>query len=210
MPKPPTAERGRRRRTAPPPPPPTRRHWRERFAPVRAEGSPGDADFAEATESGRHWRALVTPLLCVLALGVSTYLTIAHFQPASLSCPLGGTHGVVDCQKVTTSPESYILGIPVAILGLAFYVPMLALCLPAAWRSAHRYVAPARLTAAITGVGMVCYLVYAELYEIHAICIWCTAVHVLTFLLFVVIVTGWDQARAPYLLAEDAQDAAFP
>ncbi len=158
----------------------------------------------EPTALGRHWRAYVTPLLCVLALGVSTYLTVAHFQPGSLSCPLGSTHGAVDCQKVTTSPQSFIFGIPVAILGLVYFVPMLALCLPAAWRSANRYVAPARLAGAVVGIAMVCYLVYAELYEIHAICIWCTTVHALTFLVFVAVVTGWDQARAPYLLAGEA------
>lgn len=151
----------------------------------------------------------MSPLVCLFALGVSVYLTISHFQPGSLSCPFGGaTHGAINCAKVTTSPESYVFGIPVAILGLAFYVVMTALCLPAAWRSAHRYIAPARLAAAITGVGMVCYLLYAELYEIHAICIWCTTVHVLTFVLFVIVVTGWEQARGPYWDALDAAETA--
>ncbi len=32
---------------------------------------------------------------------------------------------------------------------------------------------------------MALYLVWAELYRIHAICLWCTAVHVLTFVLWI-------------------------
>ena len=43
--------------------------------------------------------------------------------------------GAINCEKVTTSPQSYVFGIPVAMLGLVFFVPMLVLCLPAAWRS---------------------------------------------------------------------------
>ena len=38
-----------------------------------------------------------------------------------------------------------------------------------------------------------CYLVYAELYEIGKICLWCTGVHILTFVIFVAVVTGWDE-----------------
>ena len=36
----------------------------------------------------------------------------------------------------------------------------------------------------------VLYLIYAELFSIGAICLWCTSVHVITFALFVLIVFG--------------------
>ncbi len=204
MPKPPTAERGRRPRPAFPPPAPHRPSLRERMAARRAEGAPEDGgdEVFDAGAEGRHWRAVVTPLLCVLALGISIYLTYTHFTDTAPG--LCSDSGAINCLKVTTSAESYVFGIPVAVLGLVFYVPMLALCLPAAWRSTNRYVAPARLAAAVSGIGFACYLVYCELYEIHAICLWCTTVHSLTFLLFVSIITGWDQARAPARAASEA------
>ena len=85
-----------------------------------------------------------------------------------------------------------------AVLGLAFFVPMLALCLPAAWRSADRRVHLARLILSITGVGMIIYLIIAELFLIKAICLWCSGVHVVTFILFVIIVTA-----SPIVLAPD-------
>jgi uncharacterized membrane protein len=99
-------------------------------------------------------------------------------------------NGAINCEKVTTSPQSEILGIPVAMLGLAFFIPMIALCLPAAWRSADRRVHLARLALSITGVGMILYLIIAELFLIKAICLWCSGVHLVTFLLFVIVVTA--------------------
>jgi uncharacterized membrane protein len=141
------------------------------------------------------WRQMLTPIVSLLGLGVSIYLTLAHYTTAvQISCPENAT---INCEKVTTSPQSMVFGIPVAVLGLVFFVGMLAFNLPLAWRSRRRFVPWVRLGMAITGIGFISYLVYAELYVIHAICLWCTSVHVLTFVLFVAIVTGWEEATAP-------------
>ena len=40
------------------------------------------------------------------------------------------------------------------------------------------------------GVAFAVYLVYTELFTIHAICLWCTSAHVMAFLLFAVILFG--------------------
>ncbi|HEX3840183.1 MAG TPA: vitamin K epoxide reductase family protein [Acidimicrobiales bacterium] len=143
------------------------------------------------------WQPIITLLLSLMGLGVSIYLTITHFDThITLSCPAGG--GIVNCEKVTTSPQSYVFGIPVATLGLAYFLPMIVLSLPKAWRSADRRVHLARLALSIVGVGMIIYLVIAELFIIKNICLWCTSVHVLTFVLFVIIVTA-----SPILLSRD-------
>jgi uncharacterized membrane protein len=134
----------------------------------------------------------VTTVLCALGALIATYLTVAHYSTAvTLVCVT--KHGI-NCEAVTTSPQSIIFGVPVAVLGLVYFLPMLVLCLPWAWRSPLRWIAPARLFGVITGVGMVCYLLYAELFEIHAICLWCSSVHLITFILFVIVVTGWEDA----------------
>jgi uncharacterized membrane protein len=150
---------------------------------------PGDA--------GRplRWQPIVTLVLCLFGLGVSTYLTITHFDThVSLSCPAGG--GVINCEKVTTSPQSYVFGIPVATLGLGFFVPMLVLCLPVAWRSRQPWVHWARLALSVTGIGMIIYLISMELFVIKAICLWCSSVHIVTFALFVIIATSTPAALA--------------
>lgn len=144
------------------------------------------------------WQPITSLVLSIAGLGVSIYLTLTHFSSAvTLSCPAGG--GAINCEKVTTSPQSYVFGIPVAVLGLAYFIPMLVLCLPVAWRSANRWIHLARLLLSVAGVGMIIYLISAELFTIKAICLWCTSVHVITFLLFVLIVTttpivlGWGE-----------------
>jgi uncharacterized membrane protein len=129
------------------------------------------------------WFQLVTWALSLAGLGVSIYLTIAHFTDK----PLAGCSesGLVNCTKVTTSPQSYVFGIPVAVLGLAFFVGAVALMSPWAWRWARREVALIRLASLVVAVGFVLYLLYAELFIIGSICLYCTSVHAITFLLFV-------------------------
>ena len=144
------------------------------------------------------WLQLTTFVLALAGLGVSIYLTIAHFsQSALFAC---AESGVVNCTKVTTSPQSYVFGIPVAVLGLAFFVAAVALMSPWAWRSARREVHLIRLASVVIGVGFVLYLIYAELIIIGSICLYCTSVHAITFVLFALTafaaaVWGLDPAR---------------
>jgi uncharacterized membrane protein len=152
-----------------------------------------EPDDAEDWEDGEpapnpRWPWLIGLILCVLGLGVSAYLTYAHYTSAAvLACPENAT---INCAKVTTSIYSHILGIPVAVLGLVFFVGMIPLQLPAAWRSRWWPIRYGRLAASVIGVGMILWLVYAELFKLDAICLYCTSVHVLTFLLFAVIALG--------------------
>jgi uncharacterized membrane protein len=81
-----------------------------------------------------------------------------------------------------------VFGIPVAILGLAFYVAMTAINLPRLWLTTDVRVAWVRLAMAVTGIGFVLYLLYAELFIIKNLCEYCTGVHLVTFALFVLIV----------------------
>lgn len=128
-------------------------------------------------------------LLMVLAgLAVASYLTAAHYTtPQTLACP---ETGIVNCAKVTTSSYSVVAGVPLAVLGLAFFAAMLPLQLPAAWRSRRRWLRWGRLLLAGSGILMVFWLVFVELFRLNAICLYCTAVHALTFLLFVQTAVG--------------------
>ena len=145
------------------------------------------------------WLRWSTFALAILGLGVSAYLTYTHYTESVLAgCT--ETSGAINCGKVTTSPQSIVFGIPVAVLGLAFYVFLAAIMSPYAWRSGRREIAVARLASLVAGIGFVLYLLYAELFQIGSICLYCTSVHVITFLLFVL--TGlaaaiWGLAPRP-------------
>jgi uncharacterized membrane protein len=128
------------------------------------------------------WPALVGTILSAAGIGVAGYLTYEHFTSSStLAC---SDNSVVNCLKVTTSSYSAVAGVPVAVLGLVFFVVMLALQLPRTWQRPEPALRWARLGWAVLGLATVLYLLYAELFEIDAICLWCTAVHVLTLVLF--------------------------
>jgi len=145
------------------------------------------------------WVRVAAPLLCLAGLGVSLYLTIAHYNAkVTLACP---ETGIVNCAKVTQSPQSTILGVPVALLGLLYFVAITPLHLPAAWRSESGLVRRARMAAAVAGILMVLYLIYTELFTLDALCLWCTAVHAVTFLLFVVTLVGTMQMEPEALVS---------
>jgi uncharacterized membrane protein len=147
------------------------------------------------------WVRVAAPLLCLAGLGVSLYLTIAHYNAkVVLACP---ATGIVNCAKVTESPQSAILGVPVALLGLLYFAAITPLHLPAAWRSESGLVRRARVAAAVAGILMVLYLIYTELFTLDALCLWCTAVHGITFLLFVVTLVGTMQMEPEAELIED-------
>jgi uncharacterized membrane protein len=90
--------------------------------------------------------------------------------------------------KVTTSSYSTLVGVPVALLGLLVFAVMTVLCTPAVRRLANPWVERVRLAGSVAGVVMVAYLVWAELFRIDAICLWCTVVHALTVAPFAVLV----------------------
>jgi uncharacterized membrane protein len=134
------------------------------------------------------WLPGATLTVSLLGLAASAYLTLEHFTSSTtLACP---ETGVVNCAKVTTSSYSSAFGIPVAILGLVFFVAMVTLSLPAAWRRGGRALRLGRVGAVSVGAVFVLYLLWAELFRINAICLWCTAVHVLTLVLFAIVALG--------------------
>jgi len=136
------------------------------------------------------WFQLTTWVLALAGLGVSVYLTVAHFtSPRILVC---SEKGFVNCAAVTTSPESIVFGIfPVAVLGLAFFVFMAGVTSPWAWRASWPAIRWARLGSVLVGIVFVLYLIYTELFTLNAICLFCTIVHVITFLLFGLIMFGF-------------------
>lgn len=148
------------------------------------------------------WRTYAALALSIGGLGISVYLSIAHFAHVPLAC---SASGIINCARVTHSAESYFLGVPVAFWGLLFYIAMTVVNLPVAWRAESRWVHLARLAMVVGGMCFVLYLVSAELLIIKNICLWCTFVHAITFLLFVLTV-----ATVPQMLGWGTTDGRNP
>ena len=134
------------------------------------------------------WAQRSSLVLSLAGLAISAYLTIEHFtSPTVLACP---NTGIVSCERVTSSAQSSVLGIPVAVLGLLFFVMMTALTVPRAWADRRPEIQRVRVAGALIGALFVIYLIWVELFIVDAICLWCTAVHALAVALFAVILLG--------------------
>lgn len=152
------------------------------------------AETGTGTEGPATWLPWVATGVALAGVADAIYLTIAHFTTAAiLAC---SDTGLVNCARVTTSAQSSIVGVPVAVLGLAYFVAMVGLNLPWSWRAsgtAGAWLARARLAGAVAGMGFVIYLVSAELLVIGSICLYCTIIHFLAFVLFVLVAVGSTQ-----------------
>ena len=169
---------------------------------------PADVASAAGTAVPR-WLQLTTFILALAGLGVSTYLTIAHFTESTLAgC---SESGLINCTKVTTSPQSYVFGIPVAVLGLAFYLFAVAIMSPWVWQTTRREIHLLRIASMVASMVFVLYLIYAELFIIGSICLYCTSVHAITFALFVltaIAAAAWGvKPGAPWKLRLTRQPA---
>ena len=100
-----------------------------------------------------------------LGLAIAAYLTLVHYAGGSPVCAIA--HG---CATVQKSSYAQLAGIPVALLGLLGYVAILA---SLAGNGERARTATAGL--AFAGVGFSAWLTYVEVFELHAICIWCVA-----------------------------------
>jgi uncharacterized membrane protein len=118
--------------------------------------------------------------------GIAGYLTYVHY--AGLHPVCGISHG---CETVQTSSYAYLAGVPVALLGLLTYLPILV--------TVRRRGENALLTGyvlTLIGFGFSLYLTYREVFTIHAICSWCVSSAIVFTLLFVlqtirVLRAGW-------------------
>jgi uncharacterized membrane protein len=134
----------------------------------------------------RLWPAV----LGAAGLLISAYLVGTHYfaEQVPLACATGG---IVDCEQVTNSAESMVGPMPVAVLGLVWFAVFLAILAVRQWLPQALV---AQVVWSVAGLLAVFWLVYAELFLIGAICLWCTAIHAIVVVLF--LMTLWD-ATAP-------------
>jgi len=118
-------------------------------------------------------------VICLLGIGVATYLTYVHYAGLKPLCLNSG-----GCETVQSSRYAIFLGIPVPVLGLAGYIGILgSLAIPG---DIGRGLGA---LLAVFGFGFSMYLTSLELFRIHAICQWCVSSAVLMTLL--AILTVW-------------------
>ena len=103
-------------------------------------------------------------VIALAGVGIAAYLTYARFTHAAIACATGG------CETVQSSRYAELLGMPVAVLGLAAYVFVLGTAF-----FDNPIARAAGAATALAGVLFGVYLLLVQLIVIDALCQWCLA-----------------------------------
>jgi uncharacterized membrane protein len=127
---------------------------------------------------------LIALAASVAGVAISIYLTVLHYAGVEPACPAAGA---VNCEAVLSSPYAVIAGtsVPTSAAGILWFAVSAALWLrPTGWIP---------LVWSALGIAGALYLVFIEIVKVGAICLWCTAVHVLVLTIFLVAVAMWSR-----------------
>jgi uncharacterized membrane protein len=126
-------------------------------------------------------------VVCLIGIGVATYLTYTHYAGLNVVCPVSG-----GCETVQKSVYSKLAGIPVAVLGLAGYI---AILISLAVR--NELGRAAGFGIALIGCLFSLYLTYREIFTIKAICPWCVSSAVMMTLLTILTAIRLSRVTSP-------------
>jgi len=123
---------------------------------------------------------LAVPILGLIGIGISSYLTYIHYQDTSSICMFGAK-----CDTVLNSKYADIGDVPLSLFGLLMYATLTALgFLNLSQRIGRRdVIAGGIYMLALSGTFFSLYLYYLEIFEIHDFCTWCIGSSVVTFAL---------------------------
>jgi uncharacterized membrane protein len=118
-----------------------------------------------------------------VGLGISIYLTVVHYTSVPLVC---STSGAINCELVLSSPYALIAGtsLPTSAAGIVWFAVSTVLAGLRTVRPAPALVRRAQMAWSAIGLFTVVGLVFVEIVVLGAICIWCTAAHVLVLVIF--------------------------
>jgi uncharacterized membrane protein len=125
-------------------------------------------------------------------LGISIYLTVVHYSTIPLACP---ANALINCEQVLSSPYGVIggSGVPTSAAGIVWFG--VSALLAARLLSGRQVLAPIQLAWSTLGLLTVLFLVYLEIVQLGAVCIWCSAAHLLVLLIFLIALTRANGAR---------------
>jgi uncharacterized membrane protein len=123
---------------------------------------------------GRAW-TVASLTLAIAGVAVAGYLSVAAFNADALFCTVG------DCDTVQNSDYAKIAGIPIALLGVAMYLSVIALVV-ARWLRPDlaEWTTFGVFALALTSTLYYTYLTYIEIWVLEAICQWCVISALLT------------------------------
>ena len=118
-------------------------------------------------------------VLALLGFGVSMFLAVSHYLGYLVPCDI--THG---CEAVLNSKYSSLLGLPLSVWGVAFFVAVIISSL-----LANHYIVWKKLLRVLLGIGALLALIFLviQFFVLKKVCQWCFTTDTLTIIMFL-----WD------------------
>ncbi|MBR8831181.1 MAG: vitamin K epoxide reductase family protein [Chlorogloea purpurea SAG 13.99] len=148
---------------------------------------------------------LLIGAIAVVGLIISTYLTIVEWSGGQAACPIDPTTGVSGCQKVAESPYSHLFGVPLSLLGMFGYLGIIVLALaPLVFnaeqdKKTRNQIDQSTWLLLLIGTTAMAvfsaYLIFTSTTVIKALCVYCLASAICSWLLFIMTIFGrqWEE-----------------
>ncbi len=133
-------------------------------------------------------KRMIVAALALAGVGLATYLAMYKLGLiGELACNVG------QCETVNLSRWSSLLGIPVAVWGVGYYLVLFAVAFAGTTSrlAGAAWVSHALLGLTAWGVLFSGWLTYLELYVIHAVCMFCVISAILVTVTFGVAALEW-------------------
>ena len=149
----------------------------------------GEASDARPPSGDRRGAEAFAPFFCLVGLCVAAYLTAMHFGLLTGDLALGEACGPGgDCNSVVASRYGMLLGLPVSVWGMWFYI-VAGVLTTASLLLRREDAAPyLRATVRLTGVALAfdAWLAYAMFARIGRFCPLCVATYAVNLLILIV------------------------
>lgn len=154
------------------------------------------------------WVAVLPIVFALIGIGIAAYLTVVHYAKVPLACPTGTSSFLglpinVNCVLVTSSPYSVVGSstVPITVPGIGWFVVSGGLAAFGLTRYLQHRPLPdwlpnAQILWSLAGLASILYLIYVEAAVLQTLCEWCTGVHILIILTFLVTAYQWQRVIA--------------
>lgn len=113
------------------------------------------------------WVIIVFAIVALVGFIDSAYLTAEHFRGTIPPCSV-----IQGCERVLTSSYAVIGGIPVALIGVSYYLALLIL-LVTYWDTQNPRTLRIAAWLTLIGFGGTLYFIYIQAFVLYAFCQYC-------------------------------------
>ncbi len=117
------------------------------------------------------------------------YLTFEHYSGGQVTCIV-----TTGCDKVLTGPYSEVFGIPIALIGVLYYIFVFSGAFLFLFGSSHKLFRLALMASAVSFLASL-WFVSLQLFIVKAICFYCMISAFCSLMLFLLVILSFFHAR---------------